>query len=95
MTCIAAVSYTHLQWLEVRVHKNGQIYEMKFSRGAITQEMKVIGQIPYIDVYKRQVKKKSWCTSERETRFIFMTAGWRNSRFGSKLGQGGLGCISI
>ena len=32
------------QWLEVRVHKNGQIYEMKFSRGAITQEMKVIGQ---------------------------------------------------
>ena len=26
------------------MHKNGQIYEMKFSRGAITQEMKVIGQ---------------------------------------------------
>ena len=31
------------EWLEVRVHKNGQIYEMKFSRGNITQEMKVIG----------------------------------------------------
>ena len=31
------------QWLEVRVHKEGSIYEMKFSRGAITQEMKVVG----------------------------------------------------
>ena len=31
------------EWLEVRVHKDGQIYEMKFSRGNITQEMKVIG----------------------------------------------------
>ncbi len=31
------------QWLEVRVHKNGNIYEMKFSRGNITQEMKIIG----------------------------------------------------
>ena len=30
-------------WLTVRVHKNGQIYEMKFSRGTITQEMKVVG----------------------------------------------------
>ena len=29
--------------MEVRVHKNGQIYEVKFSRGAITQEMTVIG----------------------------------------------------
>ena len=31
------------EWMEVRVHKNGQIYEVKFSRGAITQEMTVIG----------------------------------------------------
>ncbi|OUN24407.1 DNA topoisomerase (ATP-hydrolyzing) subunit B [Pseudoflavonifractor sp. An85] len=31
------------EWLEVRVHKNGNIYEMKFSRGHITQEMTVIG----------------------------------------------------
>ena len=31
------------EWLEVRVHKNGSIYEMKFSRGNITQEMKVVG----------------------------------------------------
>ena len=32
------------QWVQVRVHKNGEIYEMKFSRGAITQEMRVIGK---------------------------------------------------
>ena len=31
------------EWLEVQVHKNGEIYEMKFSRGKITQEMKVVG----------------------------------------------------
>ena len=31
------------EWLEVQVHKDGQIYEMKFSRGDITQHMKVIG----------------------------------------------------
>ena len=32
------------QWLQVRVHKNGSIYEMRFSRGAITQEMTVVGK---------------------------------------------------
>jgi len=32
------------QWLKVRVHKNGNIYEMKFARGEITQEMKIVGQ---------------------------------------------------
>ena len=32
------------QWLQVRVHKNGSIYEMKFSRGHITQEMTVVGK---------------------------------------------------
>ena len=31
------------QWLQVRVHKNGSIYEMKFARGAITEEMKIVG----------------------------------------------------
>ena len=31
------------EWMEVRVHKNGQIYEVKFSRGNITQEMTVVG----------------------------------------------------
>ena len=32
------------EWLRVRVHKNGEIYEMKFARGAITQEMKIVGK---------------------------------------------------
>jgi len=31
------------EWLEVQVHKDGKIYEMKFARGAITQEMKIVG----------------------------------------------------
>lgn len=31
------------EWLRVRVHKNGNIYEMKFSRGHITQEMTIVG----------------------------------------------------
>ena len=31
------------EWLEVQVHKDGQIYEMKFSRGDITQPMQIIG----------------------------------------------------
>ena len=31
------------EWLKVRVHKNGNIYEMKFARGHITQEMKIVG----------------------------------------------------
>ena len=32
------------EWLRVRVHKNGSIYEMKFARGSITQEMKIVGK---------------------------------------------------
>ena len=31
------------EWLQVRVHKNGNIYEMKFARGGITQEMTIVG----------------------------------------------------
>ena len=31
------------EWLEVQVHKDGKIYEMKFSRGQITQEMSIVG----------------------------------------------------
>ena len=31
------------EWMEVRVHKNGNIYEVKFARGNMTQEMTVIG----------------------------------------------------
>ena len=32
------------EWLKVRVYKNGNIYEMKFARGAITQEMIIVGK---------------------------------------------------
>jgi len=32
------------EWLQVRVHKNGSIYEMKFARGNITQEMRIVGK---------------------------------------------------
>jgi len=35
------------QWLQVRVHKNGKIHEMKFSRGHITQEMTIVGNTDY------------------------------------------------
>ena len=31
------------QWLTARVYKNGNIYEMKFARGHITQEMTIVG----------------------------------------------------
>ena len=32
------------EWLEVRVHKDGKIHEMKFSRGNITQHITVVGE---------------------------------------------------
>ncbi len=32
------------EWLKVRVHKEGKIYEMKFARGHITQEMTIVGK---------------------------------------------------
>ena len=32
------------EWLEVQVHKDGKIYEMKFSRGHVTQPMTVVGE---------------------------------------------------
>ncbi len=32
------------EWMEVRVHKNGNIYEVKFARGNMTQEMTIIGK---------------------------------------------------
>ena len=31
------------EWLVVEVHNNGSVYQMKFSRGHITQEMKIVG----------------------------------------------------
>ena len=32
------------EWLTVQVHKDGKIYEMQFSRGHITQEMRIVGE---------------------------------------------------
>ena len=32
------------EWMQVRVYKNGLIHEMKFARGTITQEMKIVGK---------------------------------------------------
>jgi DNA gyrase subunit B len=32
------------EWLMVQVHRNGNIYEMRFNRGDITQEMTIVGQ---------------------------------------------------
>ncbi|MDR2665665.1 MAG: DNA topoisomerase IV subunit B, partial [Oscillospiraceae bacterium] len=32
------------EWLIVQVHKNGNIYEMRFSRGDITQNIEIVGQ---------------------------------------------------
>ena len=32
------------EWLTVQVHRDGKIYEMRFSRGEITQKMKIVGE---------------------------------------------------
>ncbi|MCI8477636.1 MAG: DNA topoisomerase (ATP-hydrolyzing) subunit B [Oscillospiraceae bacterium] len=32
------------EWLEVQVHKDGQIYEMKFAQGDVTQPITVVGE---------------------------------------------------
>ena len=39
----ASVVNAMSEWLGVHVPKNGKIYEMKFSRGNITQEMRIVG----------------------------------------------------
>ena len=39
----ASVVNAMSEWLIVQVHKNGKIYEMRFSRGHITHEMRIIG----------------------------------------------------
>ena len=30
-------------WMKVQVHRNGKVYEMAFSRGAVTEKMTVVG----------------------------------------------------
>jgi DNA gyrase subunit B len=32
------------EWLEVQVHKEGKIYQMRFARGSITEEIHVVGE---------------------------------------------------
>lgn len=32
------------EWLEVQVHKDGKIYQMRFSRGEITEHIRVVGE---------------------------------------------------
>jgi len=32
------------EWLQVQVHKDGKIHEMRFSRGSITQEITIVGE---------------------------------------------------
>jgi len=32
------------EWLEVTVHRDGKMYQMKFARGAITQKMTIVGE---------------------------------------------------
>ncbi len=39
----ASVVNAMSEWLIVHVHRNGKIHEMKFSRGNITQEMRIVG----------------------------------------------------
>ena len=41
------------EWLEVEVHRNGKIHQMKFSRGDITQEMKIIGDTDHTGTHVR------------------------------------------
>ncbi len=41
------------EWLEVEVHRNGKIHQMKFSRGEITQEMKIIGDTDHTGTHVR------------------------------------------
>ena len=32
------------EWLQVQVHKDGKIYEMRFARGKVTQPMRIVGE---------------------------------------------------
>ena len=41
------------EWLEVEVHRNGKIHQMKFSRGDITQGIKIIGDTDHTGTYVR------------------------------------------
>ena len=47
------------EWLEVNVHKNGKIYQMKFSRGDITQPMTVVGETDHTGTTARARHSKN------------------------------------
>lgn len=35
------------EWLQVQVHRDGNIYQMSFSRGDITEDMRIVGETDY------------------------------------------------
>jgi len=84
------------EWLEVRVHKNGNIYEMKFSRGDITQEMKIVGSTDHTgtevtfkpdgDMFDTTVFNYDTIHT-RMRQQAFLNAGVRISTFDKRPGQ--------
>ena len=48
------------EWLQVQVHKDGLIYEMKFSRGNIVQEMKIVGKTEKQGVANRNQSRSKY-----------------------------------
>ena len=84
------------EWLEVDVHKNGKIYQMKFSRGDITQEMMIAGDT---DKVGTEVRFKPDPEIFDDTRFkyeilhtrmreqAFLNGGLRISTIDSRIGK--------
>ncbi|MBD5150011.1 MAG: DNA topoisomerase (ATP-hydrolyzing) subunit B [Oscillibacter sp.] len=84
------------EWLEVQVHKDGQIYEMKFSRGDITQPMKVVGKTDKtgtVVTFKPDPEMFDVTTYSYETihtrmqQQAFLNAGLKISTFDKREGQ--------
>ena len=73
------------EWLTVQVHRDGKIYEMKFSRGHVTQEMTVVGTTdhtgttvtfkPDSEMFEDTVYNETLHTRMREE--AFLNAGLR------------------
>jgi len=84
------------EWLEVQVHKDGQIYEMKFSRGDITQPMKIVGttdKTGTVVTFKPDPEMFDITTYNYETihtrmqQEAFLNAGLKISTFDKRPGQ--------
>ena len=84
------------EWLEVDVHKNGRIYQMKFSRGDITQEMTIVGDTDKVGTEVRfkpdpdifddtRFKYETLHTRMREQ--AFLNGGLRISTIDSRIGK--------